>query len=358
MQLQVNSPGGGEKDWWDQNAITGLSIANKVFYVCGDLGTLDERASWVIFFNKDIIEKAHLQSPYELVESGEWTIAKMSEYVEATWADLDGNGEMEIGKDRFGYITETLTNWMHVAACNCHLSRISSSGDIEIPATINDEILTAWNTLKPLLTTEHRDVADSGTRFRQGLGTFFGILSGAILNMSKTETLNFGVLPMPKLNADQAEYWTSFNTSWCYAFAIPVTTENATDAQANGFTNGQEQAAYFLDLLCYKSRDTLNEAFYNQVLKHQMIKDSESVEMLDIALKNKIYDPVVIFDFGKIGTTLFKDAGSNGGQSAGNGSPTKGTDVNYDTLVSLYDSRYQAARKALNNYINYISNED
>ena len=35
-----------------------------------------------------------------------------------------------------------------------------------------------------------------------------------------------------------------------------------------------------------------------------------------------------------------------------------GTDVNYDTLVSTYESRVAAARKQLNSYINYITRDD
>ena len=347
-----------EKAWWDQNAIEGLSIAGKAFYVTGALGTMDERASWIMYFNKDIIEKARLESPYTLVREGKWTIDKMYEYMMATKQDLDGDGIYTIGKDLFGYIGEPLNNWMHVAACNCHLSRITSSGEIEIPATVNDEILTAWAALRPVLTSEYRDVADSGSRFRAGKGAFYSCLSGSILNMSKNETLNFGVIPLPKLNEEQEEYWTSINSSWCLGFAIPVTTDQAPDAESNGFTSGREQAAYFLEAMAYKSMGTLEPAFYEQVIKHQVIKDEDSMEMMDIALKNKVYDPVVIFNFGKIGTSLFSDAGSNGGVTAGVGTPTAGSDVNYDTLVSLYESRLNAARKALRNYVNYITNDE
>ena len=131
-------------------------------------------------------------------------------------------------------------------------------------------------------------------------------------------------------------------------------TENAPDYEANGFESGQEQAAYFLEAFGYYSMGTLDVAFYEQVVKHQAVRDEESIEMLDLALKNKLYDPVVIFDFGKIGTTLFKEVGSVGGRVAGAGEAVKGSDANYDTLVSTYQSRVDAARKALNNYIDYI----
>ncbi|MBP5289210.1 MAG: hypothetical protein J6Z79_04985 [Clostridia bacterium] len=347
-----------EKSWWDHNAITGLSIGNKAFYVTGAGSTLDERASWIMFFNKDVLIKSGIDLPYDLVKEGKWTIDKMYEIMTTTVEDLDGNGIMEIGKDRFGYIGQPENNWFHVAACNVKLSDVSSTGDIDIPPTVNKDVLNAWAALKPLLTSEFRDVGDSGKRFRSGFGTFFSCLSGAILNMNDG-AFNFGVLPMPKLNEEQKEYWTSADGVWTYSYAIPVTTDNASDAEENGFSSGSNQAGYFLEAMFYHSLNTLNVAFNEQVLKYQSIKDAESVEMMEIALKNKIYDPVVLFDFGKMGAgSLFGAAGSNGGQTAGQGPLSKGSDVNYDTLVSLYESRVTAARKALNNYINYITNED
>jgi hypothetical protein len=71
--------------------------------------------------------------------------------------------------------------------------------------------------------------------------------------------------------------------------------------------------------------------------------------MVKMALENKIYDPVVGYDFGAM-NGMFKEAGS---PEVG----VPGTDVNYNTLTSLYDARYGAARKALNDYIKYINTE-
>ncbi|MBQ3865866.1 MAG: hypothetical protein II776_03110 [Clostridia bacterium] len=348
-----------EKAWWDQNAIRGMSIAGKAFYVTGDAGTLDDRASWLMYFNKDVIEKARLESPYKLVSEGKWTIEKMYEYMMATIEDMNGDGVYEIGTDRMAYIGERLNNWMHVAACNVYLSRMSSGGDIEIPATISEEMLNVWNALKPVLTSEYRDVADSGSRFRNGHATFFSCNAGAILTFGAS-SVNFGILPMPKLNEEQEEYWTSIHSYWTYGFAIPTACDNTSDYEQNGFTSGREQAAYFLEAFSYYSMDTLTVAFYDQVMKRQLVKDLESAEMIDIGLRNKLYDPVVIFNFGNIGTTLFSQAGCDGfgGSGAPAGVTAKGSDVNYDTLVSTYESRVEAARKALNNYINYITVDD
>ena len=80
----------------------------------------------------------------------------------------------------------------------------------------------------------------------------------------------------------------------------------------------------------------------------QALRNADSVEMMEIAIKNKIFDPVVGYNFG--GMYMFNDIGSPGKR-------VPGSDINYDTLVSTYEARVPAARMALQNYLNYINTE-
>ena len=46
-----------EKAWWDPNGMTGMNVGGKIFFVNGDGLTLDDRAAWILFFNKDWVEE-------------------------------------------------------------------------------------------------------------------------------------------------------------------------------------------------------------------------------------------------------------------------------------------------------------
>jgi hypothetical protein len=70
--------------------------------------------------------------------------------------------------------------------------------------------------------------------------------------------------------------------------------------------------------------------------------------MVKIALENKMYDPVVGYNMGST-FSIFKETCGPAGEIA--------TDVEYDTVTSLYAARYQSARKALSDYIKYINVE-
>ncbi len=340
-----------DKAWYDPNGMQGMNVGGKVFFINGDGCTLDDRTAWIMFFNKDWVEEVDPDlNLYEKVTEGKWTIDLMYDLMVKSKKDGNGDGVLTPGnaQDRMGYIGEAMNNWFHVNGCGVTLSRISSSGDYEIPAQPKPELLAAWEALRPLLTSETREVASAGHHFRSGLSTFYACNLGSILNAANT-TISMGVLPLPKMNEQQEKYYTGVSYGQLGCFAIPTTVDNCEDWELNGFTSGREQAAYFLEAFSYYSMLTLTPAFYDQVILKQSIRDVESVDMVEIALENKLYDPVVGYDFGKI--NIFSECGS--GEVGANG-----TDANYDTFVSTYESRFNAARKALMDYLNYINTEE
>ncbi len=338
-----------EKAWYDQNAVRDLNIGGKVFYINGDCLTLDDRAAWIMFFNKDWVEgyKADLNL-YDEVKKGTWTIDLMYEIMVNTVKDLNGDGVLTPGTDRMGYIGEPENNWFHVVGCGETLSKISSSGDLEIPATPKQSLLNVWEKLRPLLTSPTREVSWSAGNFRAGLGTFFACNVGTMLSMSET-AVSVGVLPLPKLNAEQDKYYNGVSYNQLGVLSIPTTTDNCEDWETNGFTSGREQAAYFLEAYSYYSMLTLTPAFYDQVILKQSIRDLESAEMVELAMENKVYDSVQGYRFAQLGA-IFAECGSGEYGAAG-------TDANYDTFVSTYESRVMSARKGLQSYIEYINTE-
>ncbi len=338
------------KAWWDQNALNGMNVGGKNFFITGDAATLDDRASWIMWVNRDIIELYDSSIDlYDTVKKGEWTLELMAKLMSETAQDMDGDGQItKIGTDRFGYTGERGNNWFHVAAQNVTLSRISPAGDIEIPPQLSSELLAAWEAAKGVITSPYRIVDDSGAYFRSGLSTFFCCNVGSMLNMGST-TVNMGFLPLPKQSVEQEKYHTCMSYIQLGSYCIPYSVEQAEDWETNGFKSGAEQCAYFLEAFGYYSMQILTPAFYDQVILKQSVRDAESAEMVKMALENKVYDPVVGYDFGAT-LTMFKEAGSpNAGEP--------GTDAYFDTLGSLYDARYQAARKALNDYIKYINTD-
>ena len=91
------------QSWWDQNAISDLTVNGKMYFTTGDFDTTRFDGIRSLFFNKALIEQNHLDDPYALVDSGKWTMDKFTEMCLAVISDLDGDGEMT-DADRYGYV--------------------------------------------------------------------------------------------------------------------------------------------------------------------------------------------------------------------------------------------------------------
>ncbi|MBR2615625.1 MAG: hypothetical protein IKC69_02985 [Clostridia bacterium] len=335
------------KAWWDQNSLNGMNIGNKIFFIVGDAATMDDRASWILWFNKDHIENYDSSIDlYQEVRDGKWTISRLYELMVETVADENGDGALMPGEDRMGYIAERYCNFGHVLACGVTMGNVDDAGNWIIPTEPKQELMDVWSDLRALITAPEREVSANIQNFNQGLGTFYSGNLGTAFDVRES-TYRIGALPMPKRNEQQSEYMTGVYYSQLVAYAIPITVNNADDLEGSGFESGVERSAYFLEVFSYYSMNILTPAFYNQVLLKQSVSDQASAEMIELAMENKVYDPIAGYNFGSI--NIYSLVGSNNQ----NGIP--GTDVNYDTFKSTYESRVNAARKALENYINFIN---
>lgn len=63
-----------DADYWDQTAVRDLSMGGKLFYITGDAIVSDDSATWVMYYNKSLINEIGLENPVDLVDSGNWTV--------------------------------------------------------------------------------------------------------------------------------------------------------------------------------------------------------------------------------------------------------------------------------------------
>ncbi|HPE94658.1 MAG TPA: hypothetical protein PLT66_01135, partial [Bacillota bacterium] len=103
---------------------------------------------------------------------------------------------------------------------------------------------------------------------------------------------SYGILPIPKFDAEQDDYYCVVSTILVPGIAIPVTNPNP------------ENAALVLAAMGEASTDTLNTAYYDTLLKNRKVEDTESGEMLDIIFENRVYDLGVVFAWGSINNAL------------------------------------------------------
>jgi len=103
---------------------------------------------------------------------------------------------------------------------------------------------------------------------------------------------NFGILPNPKFDETQTEYYNEVHP-WCStAISIPTSSPDL------------ERTGIILEALTGESYYTLLPAYYDISLKNKFMRDEESGQMLDLIFSTKCYDLGAIFDWGGMFTNL------------------------------------------------------
>ena len=79
-----------DRPWWDQSVVNEATINGSLYFALCDITMFSFECTWATYFNKDILEKNQLDTPYELVRSGAWTFDKLGEYTKDC-ASLNGD---------------------------------------------------------------------------------------------------------------------------------------------------------------------------------------------------------------------------------------------------------------------------
>ena len=151
----------------------------------------------------------------------------------------------------------------------------------------------------------------------------------ACVTRMRNSTTDFGLIPFPKYELAQENYYHFVHKTAGKGVCIPTT-------QAD-----PEMAGLIIEAMAAKSVGTVTEAYYDKALTYKYMRDEESAKMLDMILASRIYDLTYIYDWGSLYSQLKNliVAGK-------------------DTVASTWDKRMSAAEKALTKTVDaYKENE-
>lgn len=334
--LDLNQP------WWDQNAISQLTLSDKVFYVAGDAIFADDLQTAGVLFNKAVYAEQYENvygSLYSMVDNGTWTIDVMAEMAK-TFASPDENGQWMTEGAKYGVVTDgytgatMLTNGCGaVSAYKDEAGNIKLSGGDEASVDAFDKVYNLLNDRTISLYAEQFSPTNFGAPFNSfisGHALFRVGYIDQLLGVMESDVTNKvlpGIVPVPKFEEAQEKYHCGINVYQSDVLAIPVS--NVEDLEAT---------AYALELLGYYSmpesqmgKDSVIYAFYEETLKYQSVADDNDSRMLDLISSNRIYDIGGAFNWGDklIGIYSFNlYRGSN-------------------TLVSTWEAELPAVKAAL-----------
>ena len=223
------------KPWWPTSITEGLKIGDSLYFATGDASINTLYMMYCCYFNKSLLEAYHPDLDiYSLVDAGEWTYDKFLELIEDVYTDAGEPGK-DAAADTFGVVGNTLYS----------NSMIEAFGFTEIENKNGQLVVTdQWKSeavenviisLQNMFASDfaiNADTADVRDSFNTGRSMFAILYADqAAKRFSKNETLSYGVVPLPKLNAQQESYITPIANPASF-YGIAVNSEDVSFASA------------------------------------------------------------------------------------------------------------------------------
>lgn len=299
-----------DKAWWDSTAIDGITIGDKIFYAIGDSMLNGKKATWVVLFNKMLTENAGIPNLYDLVKEGGWTLEMLNMFGEQLMQDVDGDGVMTWGTDVYGIGLQHEVVLPLLLGDGSKLIEMNADGSYDYNMSDNnvvDAMEQIWNFLHSgphILNCNDYDGklnnqwSDFRTLFMSDqIGFFMGHL-GTVTLVGGDMNSDFGVLPFPKLRAEQDGYYSTFQYNNAHSVSVPKT---AGDLKRTGLlTEGYQMF----------SHATVLPAYYDYTLTFRSARDTDSGEMLDIIFGSRNFDISLAFNSTTGMQNFLQDTGS------------------------------------------------
>lgn len=270
-----------EQPWWWMDAIDALSLDGSTYnYIIGDMLTYSYLQTGVMFYNKQIYEDlfGDSEAMYKTVMDGEWTMDTLIELTAAAYKDVDGDGTENLG-DQYGCIRASTVAPHFYVGLDIDMYHRGENGNLviefdqETAASATEKMYKFWNETAGVfkLGTSLDNCAEV---FASGQMLFFpGYFSYARNAMFREMEQPYGLLPFPKLNAEQEGYVSIIHqssTNVCVMKSVP--------------DSRMEVIGAALEALCAESYRSVMPQFLDSALKLKYSPDQMSGQVVDLII--------------------------------------------------------------------------
>ncbi len=274
------------RSWWDGDTIAMYSLgSDTLYFASGAINYFDDYSASAVYFNKVLCDGNNLAYPYDAVKSGDWTYEMFYGYISGFASDLNGDGKFD-ENDRYGFMENAGGMTRMYNAFGESVLVVGEDGGItvndserifEITARVLEQLFGTGND-STVIAERRLGYEKANALFPDGKVLFMTGGVGDITDYRQLMTDDFGVLPFPKYDGEQEEYYCQYNTAWGTAYAVPVTNTEP------------ERTGNILEVMGYYSPDTINTAVIEKSVLTKSTRDDESAEMLQIVFDSKFYE--------------------------------------------------------------------
>ncbi len=333
LGLQIRAP------WWNQTFNESMTMAGQLYITIGDIGLINKDATAALLFNLDFWNRLNLsdnyggRNPYQLVRDGDWTIDVAFETARAVDPTSLGAVDDPI-EGVFGWGGQLDDMWSIFFASGEKIAKAGSDGYPEL-TMYNERSATLMDKLQDFVNDSQHYISGNkyfgykGERwpmvlvcngFVEGRALYYNASIGTV-NQLKDMAEHYGVVPVPKMDSIQDDYYSLINPWVSNCFAIPLS------------TTGDYLAMTIdaLNIIGAYSGNTIAKDYDQTVLQYMRSKDADTPEMIfNYILPNRSCDIGMVYKWGDLDSLLQQMASKPIG-----------------TFLSNYDAKSEAAQTAL-----------
>jgi hypothetical protein len=311
------------KEWWSKYAIRDLTINGRFYFPTGDISARFPGSQVMMFFNKQMCADMGLEYPYQLVLEGKWTLDNFQNMIKGKTRDLNGDGQFK-REDSYGFLGNA-SGYNLFRSCGEAIVKVIDGN----PAfnVINERSISIMETLTGFMGNTDYMYYESGFASYDEIPMFkenrliFLLQTGTNASLYRDMEADFGIIPLPKFDEAQSEYY-AFCQAWgSAAVCVPQTNENI------------ERTGMIIEALAAAGKYTSTPAAYDITLKRKYMRDDDSEKMLDIIVAGSCYDLAMMYDWGGVYSSFYT-------------SMDKG-----ESFISKYESIESKAQAALDKVI-------
>jgi len=274
--------------WYYTDCNTNMTINNTLYASAGYYGINTIGANSGVMFNKQMFDDLGLEYPYQMALDGEWTYDAMLEMAMMAPSDLNGDGVMN-NEDRFGFLStnyETIRfiayGMGYTASKNDENGIPQLTGASELNVNVTEKLKALMGDKTVFYMADTDPVKEVLPMFANNQGLFVVYPLRIIETEEARDAGDFGILPLPKYNAEQTKYT---NPLMPEIAAFPVVIKDA------------EMSQIVLEALNAASYKDVAPSYYEVILQRKLTRDNDSAAMIDLILDGSMMDAQLAFYF-------------------------------------------------------------
>ncbi len=296
-----------DQPWWDQAVNTHSTIGGALYGATGEAHLMQLDSTWVIYYNESFGERLNLDTPYQLVRDGKWTLDVLNTYCKAA-AILNGDDSFawkDGGNATYGLSTNSNGPLYTMYGFGEEMFGIR---DDRLTITAgSDRYYTAAEKLGAMFCDDGRiyrmtsgsvdDEADSYVHMFEIERTLMLATELSKTNRMRDKAYSFGILPYPKFDEEQENYIA--RNGMAMKFAIPYTAKDP------------EMSAVVGDALNYFSYTMVKDVFREITIEQKNLRNDDSIDMLNIIFDSLQPNLVYIYGLTDNGATMVNSLSSD-----------------------------------------------